>query len=200
MWMFAPGCEEKIDAHIVKPSVSQKGQLTEIYGEAEAEVVLQQLLGWRSLHSQARGLNSVMMNQLGDDIDVYTPREAEFMCNNITGFNFGDGHFHNEVMLDGLQRRCQYAPGEFIVVWVESEPIGNGRQQYWVWDAGVGIVERGSWSVKDCVEALNWLPDGPIATDVTWRKDGYVRVSHGNGARAAATADHTVTPPQVIHP
>ncbi len=199
-WMFAPGCEKKIDEHVVKPAPSQKGQLTEIYGEAEAEVVLQQLLGWRSLHSQARGLNSVMMNNLGDDIDVYTPREAEFMCNNITGFNFGDGHFHNEVMLDGLQRRCQFAPGEFIVVWVESEPIGNGRQQYWVWDAGVGIVERGSWSVKDCVEALNWLPDGPIATDVTWRKPGYVRVSHSNGSPGAASADHAVTPPQVIHP
>ena len=50
-----------------------------IYGEDEAEVILQQFLGWRSMHTQSRGLNSVMINQLGDDIDVYTPREAEFM-------------------------------------------------------------------------------------------------------------------------
>jgi hypothetical protein len=183
MWMFAPGREAKLDEGLVKPCLMQKGQLSAIYGEEAAEVVLQQLLGWRSLHSQARGLNSVMINNLGSDIDVYTPREAEFSCNAITGFNFGDGHFHNEHMLEAIQKRCSFAPGEFIVAWVESEPIGNGRQQYWVWDAGEGIVERGSWAVKDAVEALNWLPDGPIATDVTWRKPGYTRVSHATSAK-----------------
>ena len=47
------------------------------------------------MHSQARGLNSVMINQLGDDIDTYTLREAEFACNAIIGFNFGDGHLHD---------------------------------------------------------------------------------------------------------
>lgn len=182
MWMFAPGRESKIDECIVKPAPTQTKQLAEIYGEDEAEVVLHQLLGWRSLHSQARGLNSVMINNLGSDIDVYTPREAEFMCNNIIGFNFGDGHFHNEVMLEAIQRRCQFEPGEFLVAWVESEPIMDGRQQYWLWDAGVGIVERGSWSVKECVETLNWLPDGPIDIDVTWRKPGYTRVSHAADA------------------
>ena len=35
-------------------------------------------------------------------------------------------------------------------MWVESEPILDGRQQYWVMDAAVGVVERGSWAVKDC--------------------------------------------------
>jgi hypothetical protein len=178
MWMFAPGAEAKLNEHITKPALMQKDQLTAIYGEEAAEVVMQQLLGWRSLHSQGRGLNSVMLNQLGDDIDVYTPREAEFSCNAIVGFNFGDGHFHNQVMLEAIQKRCQYEPGEFIVVWVESEPIFDGRQQYWVWDAGVGIVERGSWAVKDAVAEQPWLPNGPIALQVDWRKPGYERVSH----------------------
>jgi hypothetical protein len=193
-WCFAPGAERKLDEHIVKPCMSQKVQLTEIYGENEAEVVLQQLLGWRSLHSQARGLNSVMINQLGSDIDRYTPREAEFCCNNLTGFNFGDGHMHDEHLLNSIQARCNFKPGEFIVVWVESEPIGNGRQQYWVWDCGEGIVERGSWAVKDAVEALNWLPDGPIPVDVTWRKPGYTRVSYGGPADSAVPA--SVSEPQ----
>ena len=47
-------------------------------------------------------------------------------------------------------------------MWVESEPIGRGRQQYWVMDAAVGVVERGSWAVKDAVEEQPWLPNGPI--------------------------------------
>ena len=96
---------------------------------------MQQTLGWRSMHSQGRGLNSVMINQLDDDIDTYTLREAEFACNAIVGFNFGDGHLHDDQMIAAIQKRCRFAPGEFVVVWVESEPVrqrapavlGDGR-------------------------------------------------------------------------
>jgi hypothetical protein len=157
----------------------QKPQLTDIYGAEVAEVVLGQTLGRRSLHSQARGLNSVMSNQLGTDIDTYTLREAEFAWNAIIGFNFGDGHLHDHRLIAAIQKRCQFAPGEFIVVWVESEPVGSGRQRYWVTDAAVGVVERGSWAVADAVAEQPWLPSGPIATDVTCRMPGYERMSHG---------------------
>jgi hypothetical protein len=179
MWALAPGAEAKLNQHIVKGAPMQKDQLAPMYGAEAAEVVLQQVLGWRSLHSQARGLNSVMINQLGQDVDRYTLREAEFSCNAIVGFNFGDGHFHDQRLIEAIQRRCQFAPGEFIVVWVESEPIGNGRQEYWVMDAAIGIVERGSWAVAVAVEEQPWLPNGPIATRVHWKMDGYERVSHG---------------------
>jgi hypothetical protein len=193
MWAFAPGAEAKLNERIVKPALMQKDQLTAIYGEEAAEVVMQQLLGWRSLHSQGRGLNSVMINQLGDDIDVYTPREAEFSCNAIVGFNFGDGHLHNQTLIEAIQKRCRFEPGEFIVVWVESEPIRNGRQQYWVMDAGVGVVERGSWAVGDAVDEQPWLPNGPIATEVSWRMPGYERVSHTAARVAAGEAEVMVT-------
>jgi hypothetical protein len=193
MWAFAPGCEQKLNDHLVKAALMQKDQLQLKepllgYEEPVAEVVMQQLLAWRSMHSQARGLNSVMMNHLAGDIDTYTLREAEFSCNAIIGFNFGEGHFHNQHLIGAIQRRCNFAPGEFTVVWVESEPVFNGRQQYWVMDAAVGVVERGSWSVKDACEELNWLPNGPIPTQVDWRLEGYERVSYSRPT-PAVTAD-----------
>ena len=178
MWALAPGAEEKLDAHINKAAQMQKRQLAETYGEEAAEVMLQQLLGWRALHSQGRGLNSVMLNVLGEDLDTYTLREGEFSCNAIVGFNFGDGHLHDRRMIEAVQRRCQFTPGEFIVVWAESEALGSGRQDYLVIDAAVGVVERGSWAVKDAVSEQPWLPNGPIPTVVTYRKPGYDRVSH----------------------
>ena len=201
MWAFAPGKEAELDKHIVKPALMQKQQLTAIYGEDEAEVVMQQLLGWRSLHSQGRGLNSVMMRTLGEDVDTYTLREAEFSCNAITGFNFGDGHFHDAKLIEAIQKRCRFEPGEFIVVWVESEPIFRGRQSYWVMDAAVGIVERGSWSVSEMCAEQPWLPNGPVATEVTWRREGYERVRHGDRSREAAgvvtaPARSSRTPPE----
>ena len=158
------------------------------YDERVAEVLLNMLLAWRSMHSQARGLNSVMMRHLGDDIDTYTLREAEFSCNAIVGFNFGDGHLHDQRLIRAIQKRCQFAPGEFIVVWVESEPVWSGRQQYWVMDAAVGVVERGSWAVKDAVKEIPWLPDGPIPVQVDWRLEGYERVSHSDRRAARARA------------
>ncbi|MCW3041444.1 MAG: hypothetical protein JWM31_3349 [Solirubrobacterales bacterium] len=187
MWAFAPGGEEKLNDKIKKPALMQKQQLTEIYGEEAAEVVMQQLLGWRSLHSQGRGLNSLMMATLGPDIDKYTLREAEFSCNALAGFNFGDGHFHDQHFIESIQSLVHYEPGEFMVVFMESDPWGpkRGRQDYWVMDAAVGVVERGSIAVADCVKEQPWLPNGPVARKVDWQLDGYERVRHQKVAHGA---------------
>jgi len=80
IWALAPGAEAKLDERIVKSAPMQKTQLSDIYGEREAEIILQQPVAWRSMHSQGRGLNSVLINQLGSDIDHYNLREAEFGC------------------------------------------------------------------------------------------------------------------------
>jgi hypothetical protein len=178
MWALAPGAEAKLDEHIVKPAAVQKDQLAAMYDAETADVMLHQYLSWRAMHSQGRGLNSVMINQLGADMDVYDPREGEMMCCAILGWNFGDGHLHDQRFIEAVQKRCQFAPGELMVVWAESDPIGKGRQEYWVMDAAVGIVERGSWSVRDAVEEQPWLPNGPIPVDVRWRRPGYERISH----------------------
>lgn len=197
MWAFAPGGEDKLNQHIKKPAPMQKQQLTAIYGEEAAEVVMHQLLGWRSLHSQGRGLNSLMWKTLGDDIDTYTLREAEFSCNALTGFNFGDGHFHDEQLIKAIQSQVNYAPGEFMIVWIESEPWGpkRGAQDYWIMDAAVGIIERGRINVAACVKEQPWLPNGPVGSDVTWQLDGYQRVHHhGPEPVAAAPAPDEINP------
>lgn len=195
MWAFAPGAENKLDEHIVKPALMQKNQLAAIYGEDEAEVVMHQLLAFRSMHSQARGLNSIMMNQLGDDIDRYTLREAEFSANAIIGFNFGDGHLHGRRLIEAIQKRCQFEPGEFVVVWIESEPIGRNRQDYWVMDAAVGIVERGSYRVSDVIDEQPWLPNGAVPVTVEWRMEGYERVSHASPTSASGSGRAAADPP-----
>jgi len=64
----------------------------------------------------------------------------------------------------------------------------QGRQEYLVVDAAVGIVERGSWAVADAVNEQPWLPNGPIATEVTFRMSGYERVSHAPAREAEVIA------------
>ncbi|MGC2941716.1 MULTISPECIES: DUF3556 domain-containing protein [unclassified Brevibacterium] len=176
LWGFQPGAEDKLEA-ITRPTKNQVNQLQQMgFPQEAAELTVQQTLGWRSMHSQGRGLLSLMYKHV-KDVDRATIREAEFACNSLVGFNFGDGHLHNHHLIAVLQRRCHFEPGEFIVAFVESQPIHKNTQTYMVIDAAVGIVERGTWKVADAVAEQPWLPNGPIPVNVTWRNPNYTPAS-----------------------
>ncbi|MFF2083755.1 DUF3556 domain-containing protein [Nocardia sp. NPDC058176] len=171
LWAFAPGAEAKLNTIAHRPADNQVDQLLAMdYPPAVAEITMQQTIAWRSMHSQGRGLFSLLYKHL-PEIDRWTVREAEFACNSLIGFNFGDGHLHNLDLIDAVQARVGFAPGEWIVVWVESQPIHKSTQEYLVIDAALGVLERGTWEVADAVEALPWLPNGPIPHRVTWRRE-----------------------------
>ena len=155
----------------MRPARNQVRQLEAMgYPPAIAEITMQQTVAWRSLHSQGRGLFSVLAGHVSD-LDRATVREAEFACNSVIGFNFGDGHLHDASLIAAIQRRCHFEPGEFVVAWVESQPIHRGTQEYQVIDAALGVIERGTWQVADAVREQPWLPNGPIPLAVTWRRD-----------------------------
>ncbi|MGW9031129.1 DUF3556 domain-containing protein [Streptomyces sp. NPDC055722] len=170
LWVFTPGAEEKLNSLPHRPTKNQVDQLQALgYPQAIAEITMQQTIAWRSMHSQGRGLFSVLLKNL-PDIDQRTVREAEFGCNSLIGFNFGDGHLHGLDLINAVQARVGFAPGEWIVVWVESQPIHRGMQRYQVIDAALGVIERGSWKVSDAVKEQPWLPNGPIPLNVTWTR------------------------------
>ncbi|HST80257.1 MAG TPA: DUF3556 domain-containing protein [Kineosporiaceae bacterium] len=169
LWTFAPGAEAKLNTMAHRPTMNQVDQLQAMgYPLAIAEITMQQTIAWRSMHSQGRGLFSVLAKNL-PDLDRRTVREAEFTCNSLIGFNFGDGHLHNEDLINAVQSRVGFAPGELVVVWVESQAIHSRVQHYRVIDAALGVIERGTWKVSDAVNAQPWLPDGPIPLNVTWQ-------------------------------
>lgn len=168
LWAFAPGAEDKLNAHVIRPAKNQIDQLATLYPEPIGEITMQQTIAWRSMHSQGRALFSLLMRQLGSDVDRYTIREAEFACNSLIGFNFGDGHLHDQKLIASLQKRCRFEPGEFVVAWVESQAIHRSEQEYLLIDAALGVIERGTYRVADAVAAQPWLPDGPIPIDVHW--------------------------------
>lgn len=181
LWAFAPGAEAKLNA-VKRPAMNQIDQLKEMgYAPEVAEITMQQTIGWRSMHSQGRGLFSLLYKHI-PDIDRWTVREAEFACNSLIGFNFGDGHLHNEDLLAAVQKQCQFEPGEFIVVWVESQAIHSKVQRYKVIDAAMGVIERGTWKVADAVREQPWLPNGPIPLEVTWsRSSRTTSARHSSG-------------------
>ncbi|HWU32391.1 MAG TPA: DUF3556 domain-containing protein, partial [Marmoricola sp.] len=187
IWMMRPGIEERLnELPLVENQIDQLQRMAPMpYPKDEADVTVQKALAWRSMHSQGRGLFSVMYEHL-DDIENRVMREGEFMCNTIVGWNFGDGHLHDERLIAAIQKRLNLQPGDLVVAYCESQatPWTNPPQHYRVIDAALGVVERGTWDVKDCVKEQPWLPNGPVPLNVTWTADGFVRQQTLTAVRA----------------
>ena len=170
VWAFTPGAEAKLD-RVTRSTRNQVDQFVDFgYEPHWAEITAQKTIAWRSMHSQGRGLFSLLSHL--PDIDQRTVREGEFICNSLIGFNFGDGHLHNEDLIKAVQSEAAFEPGECVIAWVESEAFGSGVQHYKLIDAALGVVERGTWKVADAVAEQPWLPNGPIPTEVTWSRRG----------------------------
>lgn len=179
IWAMKPGVEERLNE--IKCVETQVDQLQRMIGmpypKDEAEMTLQKVNAWRAMHSQGRGLNSVLLTHL-DDIEGRVIRDGEFMANALVGWNFGDGHIHDERLIAAVQQRLGLEPGDLVVAYCESQatPWRTATpQHYRVIDAALGIVERGTWDVRDCVEEQPWLPNGSIALQTTWAASGYRR-------------------------
>lgn len=187
VWAFAPGAEEKLN-RVTRSAGNQVDQLIDYgYTPGDAELFAQQTIAWRSMHSQGRGLFSVLLKNLAD-VDSRTVREGEVVCNTLIGFNFGDGHLHNEDLIRAVQDEAHFEPGELIVVWVESQPIHRRVQHYKVIDAALGVIERGTWDPADAIEEQPWLPNGPIPLNVTWNSAMAQSRVEGVGERPRAEA------------
>ena len=70
-------------------------------------------------------------------------REGELVSGVVNGWNFGDGHFHSEQLLEAIQERCHFKPGEVRVVAIESQPAHIQRQHYRILDAADGLARGG---------------------------------------------------------
>ncbi|WP_458685921.1 DUF3556 domain-containing protein [Nocardia tengchongensis] len=193
VWAFTPGSEGKLD-RVTRTARNQVDQFVEFgYEPMWAEVTMQQVIAWRTMHSQGRGLFSVLLRTL-PDLDTRTVREGEFLCNSVIGFNFGDGHLHDANFIAAVQREARFEPGEAVVVWVESQAWGSKVQHYQVIDAALGVIERGTWRVADAVAEQPWLPNGPIPLSIRWsrpepnptRPTG----SHAEDMRSSSEQDH----------
>jgi len=170
LWSFTPGAEEKLNA-VKRSHPNHIDQLQNVGLPLEnAEITVQQMLAFRSMHTQGRGLMSVLHEFL-PDIETRAIREGETVCTTLVGWNFGEGHIHNEDLIYAVQERCNFEPGELVVVLAESSPIHKPVQQWRLIDAALGEVGRGTWDVRDCAAAQPWLPDGPIPLDITYRTD-----------------------------
>jgi hypothetical protein len=160
-WLFGPGAVDRFDRDIKKVAPAVRKQLATLYSEAEAGLVLDVGQAWRSMHHHGRALNALLPRAV-DDLAAYDIQEGEIVAGVVLGWNFGEGHLHDEQLLAAVQERCGFAESELRVVMLESQPIHRQSQRYRIVDAATGLVESGSVAVADMVRSQPWLDDEGI--------------------------------------
>ncbi|BBU23104.1 DUF3556 domain-containing protein [Mycobacterium xenopi] len=159
IWCFRTGAEEKLEASIVKSSPLVAKQLAKLYGAKTAEIMADKVAAFRAMHAHGRALNGLLPRAIPNEAE-YTVREGEVVAGPLIGWNFGEGHLHNEQLLEAVQRRCQFQEGDVRVVILEGQPIQTQKQWYRIVDAKGGPIEEGYVRVEDMLSRQPWPEPG----------------------------------------
>ena len=171
LWCIKPSASAKIEKGIVSIASMPQAQMEKFYGSPEtAEMYLYMGYAFRSFNSHGRAMFALAHRAMaGLNEDDYVLTDGERVCSTAIGWNFGDGHMHNEQLIEALQERCHFEPGEVRIVLIDGQPIHRQRQEYRLVDAATGEFERGYVKVSDLVTRQPWDDTAPV--HVTWQKD-----------------------------
>ena len=155
------GAEDKLDTQIKKPARVVVEQVEPLYGRDLVEFMLAKGLAFRAMHSHGRALTGLLPRAVAGagEVDDFHIREGELISGVVNGWNFGDGHFHSRQLVEAVQERCGFEPGEIRVVALESQPAHIQRQRYRIYDAATGLLEEGYVNVADMVARGPWLEE-----------------------------------------
>jgi len=93
-----------------------------------------------------------------DRIEDYEYVEGEVVAGLALGWNFGDGHLHDEGLLRAIQAQCGFEEGELRCIFVESQPLFGSSIRWRIADAKSGERDRGAITI-DALEARQpWPP------------------------------------------
>ena len=164
LWCIKPSANDKIDRGIIAIASMPQAQLERFYGSPEAaQIPIYMGYAFRGFNTHGRALFTLAHRAMpGQNEDEYVITDGERICSTAIGWNFGDGHMHNEQLINAMQQRCHFEPGEVRVVLLDAQPIHKQTQEYRLVDAATGEFERGVVRVADMVTRQPWADDVPV--------------------------------------
>jgi len=154
VWFFKKGCHEKL-ARIRKSSPWIYDQLGKLYDEATCVGIVGKVMAFRLMHLHGRVLVDLVPKAV-DRLEDYEWLDGEIVCGMVLGWNFGEGHLHDEQLLRAVQAQCQFEEGELRVVMVEAQPLGAATLEWRIHDAKTGLLERGRANVAELRARQPW--------------------------------------------
>lgn len=172
MWITKPGTLDRVDDALVTAAPSQRRQFEAMYDPELVErdiypIVVGKMHVFRSMHLHGRAINTLIPRALADipnaHLADYEVMDGEVFVGMALGWNFGDGHFGHEQLLEALQRRCHFEPGEIRAIFLESQPLHTEWMDWRILDPAIGVVESGKIHVSEFANRQPWEIDAAVA-------------------------------------
>ena len=156
VWLFREGTKlSKLEPNVIKTSPDARKQLRFFYEEKTCHSILSRMISFRLMHLPSRTLHHLLPKTV-ENLNDYYWIDGELIAGEVIGWNFGDGHLHQEQLLSSIQQRCNFESGELRVIMVESPQLHNGRMHWRIHDAKEGLMEEGYSYIKDMKEKMPW--------------------------------------------
>jgi hypothetical protein len=160
VWLFRGGSARKLDAHLVKSSGHVLDQLKRMYDERTAVGLLSKVMAFRQMHLHGRALQ-ILLPRAVDCLEDYEYLDGELVAGMVLGWNFGDGHLHDERLLAAVQAQCAFEEGELRCLFVESQPLGRPWLHWRIADAKAGLLEEGRIAIRELDALQPWATVDP---------------------------------------
>ena len=155
VWLFRGDSYKKLE-RLKKSSPWMIDQLLKMgYDRRAATGVLSRLMAFRLMHLHGR-IHSQLVPKAVDRFEDYVWLDGEFAAGMVLGYNFGEGHLHNEELLQAVQEQCRFEDGELRCIIVEAQPLGQSTLHWRIADAKAGPREEGHVEVKDLIGRAPW--------------------------------------------
>ncbi len=159
VWLFrkdaAGSSSARLDTHLTKWSPHVARQLAMLYDDATVEAITSKVVAFRAMHLHGRAVRELALRAV-PDVDAVEWIDGEVVAGMVVGWNFGEGHLHDDQLLRAVQAQCGFGPGELRVVMVESQPIHRAVHAWRIVDAHDGVVATGEVAVAELVDRQPW--------------------------------------------
>ncbi len=154
VWLFRGDSYRKLD-RLTKTSPWVYDQLDRFYDRATGVAMVSKVMGFRLMHLHGRAL-ATLIPQAVDRLEDYEYVDGEMVAGMVLGWNFGDGHLHDEPLLSAVQQQCHFDDGELRCIFVESQPLGRSTMDYRIHDAQRGLLAQGQLDVAALGACQPW--------------------------------------------
>ncbi|HIA02563.1 MAG TPA: hypothetical protein EYN06_05975 [Myxococcales bacterium] len=156
IWLFKGDSYRKLHQNLTMSSPWIEDQLAPFYDEQTIHAALGKVMSFRLMHLHGRTLGTLIPKAIEGELADYEWVDGELVAGLVLGWNFGDGHLHDERLLEIVQSSCDFEEGELRCVFVESQPLFQGYHAYRIWDAKSGKMECGRIAVSDLLKMQPW--------------------------------------------
>ena len=142
VWLCKDGVLDRISQAFSTAGGHPKKQLARLYDQEVVESSMQLVSAFRSVHLQGRVLHDALpLAYRGVEEQTLEHHDGEVIAGWLLGWNFGDGHLHNEQLVDIVQAHCHFEPGDLRCIFVEGQPLLRHIFHWRVYDAAAGLQQ-----------------------------------------------------------